>query len=146
MFKSFLLGFSYKRPKCTSSKKTSLTLGSPTHKFLSNMIPTILLFFFYNLLFFVLSFIYLFWKRERESESQEGAERRRDRIPRRLHVVKREPNTGLELTTRKIMTRAKIKSQRCLANWATQERLYNSPLSEIVHLAFLNSLSYYENV
>ena len=44
-------------------------------------------------------------ERERERASQEGAEREREReIPSRLHTVSKEPDAGLELTTREIMT------------------------------------------
>ena len=36
-------------------------------------------------------------------------ERGRDRIPSRLHNVSTEPNAGLELTNREIMTRAIVR-------------------------------------
>ena len=64
-------------------------------------------------------FIY-FWERERERESEEGAEREGDtesEAGSRLWVVSTEPNTGLELSNHEIMTRAKV---RCLTHWATQ--------------------------
>ena len=55
-------------------------------------------------------FLSLFIERERERErerasiSRGGAERRRDRIPSRLCTTSTEPNVGLELTNREIMT------------------------------------------
>ena len=41
---------------------------------------------------------------ERERESREGTESGRDRIPSVLHAVSTEPNVGLKLTNREIMT------------------------------------------
>ena len=73
--------------------------------------------------FFFLS-LFIYWEREREREresaSRRGAERRRDRIPSRLHTVSTEPNVGLELTNCEIMTWVEV---RCSTNWATQEPL-----------------------
>ena len=42
---------------------------------------------------------------------EKGRERGRGRLPSRLHAISTEPNTGLELTNCKIMTRVEIKSQ-----------------------------------
>ena len=42
--------------------------------------------------------------RERERVSQGGAERGRERIPRRLRTVSAEPHTGLKLTNGEVMT------------------------------------------
>ena len=53
--------------------------------------------------FFFLLFIYF--------ERGRGRERRRERIPSRLHAVNTQPNTGLSLINCEIMTWAKIKSQ-----------------------------------
>ena len=44
---------------------------------------------------------------EREREGEGGAER----IPSRLRIVSTEPNVGLELTNREIMTLAEMKSR-----------------------------------
>ena len=41
-------------------------------------------------------------ERERLSTSRGGAERRRDRIPSRLHGISAEPDVGLELTNNEI--------------------------------------------
>ena len=50
--------------------------------------------------------------RERKSASREEAERRREtKIPTTLCTVSAEPDMGLELTNREILTRAKVKSQ-----------------------------------
>ena len=46
-------------------------------------------------------------ERERQSEWGRGRERGRKRI-RRLHTVSTEPDTGLELTNREIMTSAEV--------------------------------------
>ena len=56
--------------------------------------------------------ICLFIFRERERDKDRGTEtasggrveRRRERIPRRLHDVSTEPNVGLELTNSEVMT------------------------------------------
>ena len=62
----------------------------------------------WNIVFFFWSlFIYL-W--EREHKQRRGRERGRQKIPSRLHTVSSEPNVGLELTNREIMTRAEIQS------------------------------------
>ena len=63
---------------------------------------------------FLSLFIY-FGKRAQIREEQR--ERERERIPSRLHTVSTEPNAGLELTNREIMTWAKV---GCLTDWATQ--------------------------
>ena len=47
---------------------------------------------------------------EHAHKQRRGRERGRERIPSRLCAVSTEPNTGLEVTNREIMTRAKIKS------------------------------------
>ena len=63
-------------------------------------------------------FIY-FWDRERQSMSEEGAEREGDTEPEagsRLWAVSTDPDAGLELTSREIMTWAKV---GCLTDWAT---------------------------
>ena len=57
-------------------------------------------------------FIYLFW-------GGRGAEREGKRIPSSLRAVGAEPNVGLNLTNREIMTEWKSRV-RHLANWATQ--------------------------
>ena len=56
-------------------------------------------------------FIYLFLRekereteRQRENDREKGRERERERIPSRLCRVNTEPNVGLHLTNRKIMT------------------------------------------
>ena len=57
-------------------------------------------------------FLSLFILRERERESERGSmseqgsgrERRRERIPSRLHTASTEPDTGLELPNCEIMT------------------------------------------
>ena len=54
----------------------------------------------------------IYFEKEGERASRGGTERGRDRIPSRLRTVREEPNAGLELTNREIMTCAKIKSQR----------------------------------
>ena len=59
-------------------------------------------------LFFI--FLSLFWERERESASQRRAEIQGDRIPSRFHAVNTEPEAGVKLTNREIMTWAKVKS------------------------------------
>ena len=75
---------------------------SSSFRFLSQM-TTHQSFPFYFLLSCFLMFIYL--EREREStEVGEQRERERKRISSRLHVVSAEPNAGLELTNREIMT------------------------------------------
>ena len=40
----------------------------------------------------------------------EGQRERRERIPKRLHAVSAEPDAGLKLMNREIMTYAKVKS------------------------------------
>ena len=41
---------------------------------------------------------------EREGERAQGRGRERERIPRRLHTLSADPNMGLELLNREIMT------------------------------------------
>ena len=48
---------------------------------------------------------------EQECEWGRGRERGRERIPSRLRAVRAEPDVGLELKNREIMTWAEIKSQ-----------------------------------
>ena len=57
---------------------------------------------------FLFKFIYLFL---RESKVGIGAEREgeRERIPSRHHTVSAEPDVGLKLMNREIMTRAKVR-------------------------------------
>ena len=43
--------------------------------------------------------------------SGNGAEREGERIPSRLPAVSTEPNVGLDLTSREMVTRAEIESQ-----------------------------------
>ena len=54
--------------------------------------------------------IYLFFERHRETEHKlgRGRERRSHRIRSRLQAVSTEPDVGLELTNREIMTWAKV--------------------------------------
>ena len=69
-------------------------------------------------------FIY-FWDRERQSMSGGGAEREGDtesEADSRLWAVSTEPDTGLELTDREIMTWAEV---GCLTDRATQAPLKN---------------------
>ena len=64
-------------------------------------------------------FIY-FWDRERQSMNGGGAEREGDTEPEagsRLRAISPEPDLGLELTGREIMTWAEV---RRLTDWATQ--------------------------
>ena len=64
-------------------------------------------------------FIY-FWERERKSVSRQGAEREGDTESEagfRPWAVSTEPDAGLELTDREIMTWAQV---RRLTDWATQ--------------------------
>ena len=68
-------------------------------------------------------FIY-FWDRERQSMSGGGAEREGDtesEAGSRLWAVSTEPDVGLELTDREIMTWVEV---RRLTNWATQAPLF----------------------
>ena len=69
--------------------------------------------------------LYLFLtERERQSMSGGGAEREGDtesEAGSRLWAVSTEPDAGLELTDREIMTWAKV---GCSTDWATQEPLY----------------------
>ena len=64
-------------------------------------------------------FIY-FWERQRQNESGLGAEREGDtesEAGSRLWAGSTEPNAGLELTDREIMTWAEV---GCSTHWATQ--------------------------
>ena len=68
-------------------------------------------------------FIY-FWDRERQSMDRGGAEREGDtesETGSRLWAVSTEPDVGLELTDREIMTWAEV---RRLTDQATQASLY----------------------
>ena len=70
-------------------------------------------------LIFFLMFIY-FWDRERQSMNGGGSEREGDtesEAGSRLWAVSTEPDTGLQLTNREIMTWAKVGR---LTDWATQ--------------------------
>ena len=70
-----------------------------------------------DVLFFFLVFVY-FW--DRESVNGGGAEREEDiesEVGSRLWAVSTEPDVGLELTNREIMTCAEVAH---LTNWATQ--------------------------
>ena len=67
-------------------------------------------------------FIY-FWDRERQSMNRGGAEREGDRESEagsRLWAVSTEPDAGLKLMDREIMTWAKVGR---LTDWATQASL-----------------------
>ena len=70
-------------------------------------------------------FIY-FWQTERQSMSRGGAEREGDtesEAGSRLRALSTEPDAGLELTDRKIMTWAEV---GCSTDWATQAPPYDS--------------------
>ena len=72
-------------------------------------------------------FIY-FWDRERQSMNRGGAEREGDtesETGSSFWAVNTEPDTGLELTDREIMTWAEV---RRLTDWATQVPLAISVL------------------
>ena len=74
-------------------------------------------------------FIY-FWDRERQSMNRGGAEREGDtesETGSRLWAVSTEPDAGLELTDREIMTPAEVGS---LTDWATQAPPRISALNE----------------
>ena len=82
--------------------------------------------FFFPILYFVykifLTFIY-FWDRDRQSVNRGGSEREGDtesKAGSRLWAVSAEPDTGLELTDRKIMTWAEVGR---LTDWAAQAPL-----------------------
>ena len=59
-----------------------------------------------NKVFHATKFKFIYFERERERERVQGRgrEKGRARIPSRLHTVSAEPNIGLELTNREIMT------------------------------------------
>ena len=67
-----------------------------------------------RLYFLLLLSLFILRERGRESTSRGGAERERERererIPSRLHAISAEPNVGLKLMNREIMTWAEIKS------------------------------------
>ena len=66
------------------------------------------------------NFTYLFLKVEERAQTHEwgrGRERGRQRIPSRLHTINAEPDAGLELVNREIVTRAEVAR---LADWAPQ--------------------------
>ena len=74
-------------------------------------------FFFFN---FLLTFIYFFWDRERQSMKGGGAEREGDtesEAGSRLWAISPEPDAGLELTNREIVTWAEVGLS---TGWATQ--------------------------
>ena len=76
----------------------------------------------FSFLFYFL-YAYLFWGRERQSVIRGGAEGEGDRESEagsRLWDVSTEPNAGLELTNREIMTSAEVGR---LTDWATQAPL-----------------------
>ena len=88
----------------------------------------------YRILFFFLMFIY-FWDRERQSMKRGGAEREGDtesETGSRLWAVSTEPDVGLELTDREIMTWAEVGR---LTDQATQAPLSDSYI--FMHLEFL---------
>ena len=77
------------------------------------------LFYLFIFYFYFLMFIY-FWDRERQSMSGEGTEREEDtesETGSRLWAVSTEPDAGLEITDREIMTWAEVGR---LADQATQ--------------------------
>ena len=66
-----------------------------------------------------LMFVY-FWERQRQNVSGGGAEREGDtesEAGSSLWAISTEPDVGLELMNREIMTWAKV---GCLTNWTTQ--------------------------
>ena len=66
----------------------------------------LILFFYLFICFFLIffsTFIY-FWDRETEHERGRGRERGRHRIGSRLRAISPEPDAGLELTDREIVT------------------------------------------
>ena len=64
--------------------------------------------------------MYIYFEREREKyEWGKGREKGRQRIPSRLRAVSTEPNAGLNLMNREIMTWAEIKSQ--MPNWLSHQ-------------------------
>ena len=68
-------------------------------------------------------FIY-FWDRERDSAWAGEGQREREtesKAGSRIWAVSAEPDAGLDLTNREIMTWAEV---RRLTDWATQEPLY----------------------
>ena len=72
-------------------------------------------------------FIY-FWDRERQSMNRGGSDKEGDTESEtgpRLWAVSTEPDAGLELMDREIMTWAKV---GCLTDWATQAPLFSSIL------------------
>ena len=80
------------------------------------MLPNILLIYYFSAFFFFFLFWSLFiWETERERVGERQRERGRERIPSRLHTVTVEPDVGLKLTNRKIMTWAEMKSW--MPNW-----------------------------
>ena len=58
--------------------------------------------------FFTFRFYFIHFERDRESEQGRGREGGRERIPNRLRIVSVEPEVGLELTNREIMTWAQV--------------------------------------
>ena len=58
----------------------------------------------FNCIFHLSLFIYFERERERERERAGEGQRERERVPGRVHTVCAEPDSGLELTNRGIMT------------------------------------------
>ena len=72
----------------------------------------------WSFLFFLILFIYLFW--EIETEHEQGRSRERDtesETGSRLRAISTEPDAGLELTDREIVTWDEVGR---LTDWATQ--------------------------
>ena len=76
----------FKTSSNTSSRSPFLTHGTPDLRVDTTLLGS----FFFK--------VYLFRERQRKREWEEGRERRRQRIPSRLHAASTDPNTGLELS------------------------------------------------
>ena len=86
------------------------------------------------ILFFKIFFNVYFWDRERQSMNEGGAEREGDtesEAGSRLWAISPEPDAGLELMDREIVTWAEVGR---LTDWATQ-----APLEGFKHAHFTNS-------
>ena len=68
-------------------------------------------------------FIFIYFEKERENEQGWGRERRREGIPSRLHIVRTEPDAGLDPTHCEIMPGAEIRARR-LTDRATRVPLF----------------------